>query len=180
MIVRGTLGVGGQWVFSPLYEWRSGFPWSAVDEFQDFVGPRNRTGRLPTVSIARLHARPTVALPEVPLHGRHQDLQRVRHRQRARRAEQHHRARLRAVLQPDSAVDRIRVRHDPAVIGPQCSSGVHAARGTIVNCDVLNGTTSTHHARPLSSGDARASDDHGEPRDALCGVGAMAAYCLCG
>jgi len=50
MIVRGSLGVGGRWVFSPLYEWRSGFPWSAVDEFQDFVGPRNRSGRLPTVS----------------------------------------------------------------------------------------------------------------------------------
>jgi hypothetical protein len=50
MIVRGTLGVGGQWVLSPLYEWRSGFPWSAVDEFQDFVGTRNRSGRLPSVS----------------------------------------------------------------------------------------------------------------------------------
>ena len=50
MIVRGTLGVGGRWVLSPLYEWRSGFPWSAVDEFQDFVGPRNRSGRLPSVS----------------------------------------------------------------------------------------------------------------------------------
>jgi hypothetical protein len=50
MIVRGTLGVGGQWVLAPLYEWRSGFPWSAVDEFQDFVGTRNRSGRLPSVS----------------------------------------------------------------------------------------------------------------------------------
>jgi hypothetical protein len=37
-------------VFSPIYEWRSGFPWSAVNEFQDFVGPRNETGRLPRVS----------------------------------------------------------------------------------------------------------------------------------
>jgi hypothetical protein len=34
----------------PLYEWRTGFPWSAVDEFQDFVGERNGSGRLPTVS----------------------------------------------------------------------------------------------------------------------------------
>jgi len=50
LIVRGSLGIPGQWVFSPLYEWRTGFPWSAVDEFQDFVGSRNRTGRLPTVS----------------------------------------------------------------------------------------------------------------------------------
>jgi len=37
-------------VFAPLYEWRTGFPWSAVDEFQDFVGPRNRAGRLPNVN----------------------------------------------------------------------------------------------------------------------------------
>jgi hypothetical protein len=50
LIVRGTLGLPGQWVFSPVYEWRTGFPWSAVNEFQDFVGERNRTGRLPTVS----------------------------------------------------------------------------------------------------------------------------------
>ena len=50
LIVRGTLGLPGKWVFSPLYEWRTGFPWSAVNEFQDFVGERNRTGRLPTVS----------------------------------------------------------------------------------------------------------------------------------
>jgi outer membrane receptor protein involved in Fe transport len=50
LIVRGSIGLAGQWVLSPLYEWRTGFPWSAVNEFQDFVGPRNRSGRLPTVS----------------------------------------------------------------------------------------------------------------------------------
>jgi hypothetical protein len=50
LIVRGTIGLPGRWVFVPLYEWRTGFPWSTVDEFQDFVGPRNRSGRLPTVS----------------------------------------------------------------------------------------------------------------------------------
>jgi carboxypeptidase family protein/TonB-dependent receptor-like protein len=50
LIVRGTVGLGGKWVFAPLYEWRTGFPWSAVDEFQDFVGPRNHSGRLPSVS----------------------------------------------------------------------------------------------------------------------------------
>jgi hypothetical protein len=41
-----------------VLELRSGFPFSAVDEFQDFVGPRSRSGRLPAVrtldfSIAR-------------------------------------------------------------------------------------------------------------------------------
>jgi TonB dependent receptor/Carboxypeptidase regulatory-like domain len=50
LIIRGAIGLPGRWVFSPLYEWRTGFPWSAVDEFQDFVGPRNESGRLPTVS----------------------------------------------------------------------------------------------------------------------------------
>jgi hypothetical protein len=49
LLVRGTLGLWGKWVISPVYEWRTGFPWSAVNEFQDFVGPRNRTGRLPSV-----------------------------------------------------------------------------------------------------------------------------------
>jgi hypothetical protein len=37
-------------VFTPLYEWRNGFPYSAVNEYQDFVDPRNRSGRLPAVS----------------------------------------------------------------------------------------------------------------------------------
>ncbi len=49
LLVRGTIGLPGQWDFAPVVELRSGFPWSAVNEFQDFVGPRNRTGRLPAV-----------------------------------------------------------------------------------------------------------------------------------
>ncbi|MGQ0733334.1 MAG: TonB-dependent receptor domain-containing protein [Acidobacteriota bacterium] len=49
LIVRGNIGFPGAWDFAPVLELRSGFPWSAVDEFQDFVGPRNRTGRLPAV-----------------------------------------------------------------------------------------------------------------------------------
>lgn len=49
VLLRGTIGLPGQWDFAPVLELRSGFPWSAVDEFLDFVGPRNRTGRLPAV-----------------------------------------------------------------------------------------------------------------------------------
>jgi len=49
LIVRGTVGLPGQWDVAPVLEIRSGFPFSAVDEFQDFVGSRNRAGRLPTV-----------------------------------------------------------------------------------------------------------------------------------
>ncbi len=48
-IARGTIGFPGKWDFAPVVEVRSGFPWSAVNEFQDFVGPRNTAGRLPTV-----------------------------------------------------------------------------------------------------------------------------------
>jgi hypothetical protein len=49
VIVRGNFGLPGQWDFAPVLELRSGFPWSAVDEYQDFVGERNRAGRLPVV-----------------------------------------------------------------------------------------------------------------------------------
>jgi hypothetical protein len=49
LIVHGTVGLPGKWDFAPMLELRSGFPWSAVNEFQDFVGPRNRSGRLPAV-----------------------------------------------------------------------------------------------------------------------------------
>jgi hypothetical protein len=58
VLLRGTIGLPGRWDLVPVLEVRSGFPWSAVDESQDFVGPRNSAGRLPTVrtldfSIAR-------------------------------------------------------------------------------------------------------------------------------
>lgn len=49
VIVRGTIGLGSKWDLAPVLELRSGFPWSAVDEAQDFVGTRNRAGRLPSV-----------------------------------------------------------------------------------------------------------------------------------
>jgi hypothetical protein len=49
-IVRGSIGLPGRWTFVPVYEWRTGFPWSAVNEFQDYVGERNRAGRLPSVN----------------------------------------------------------------------------------------------------------------------------------
>jgi hypothetical protein len=50
LLVRGTIGLLGEWDIAPVIEIRSGCPWSAVDEFQDFVGARNRTGRLPRVN----------------------------------------------------------------------------------------------------------------------------------
>ncbi|HUE89759.1 MAG TPA: TonB-dependent receptor [Vicinamibacterales bacterium] len=58
LLLRGTIGLPGRWDLAPVIELRSGFPWTAVNEFQDYVGPRSRTGRLPAVrtvdfSIAR-------------------------------------------------------------------------------------------------------------------------------
>ena len=50
LLLRGNIGLPRQWDFAPVVEIRSGFPWSAVDEYQDFVGPRNGAGRLPIVS----------------------------------------------------------------------------------------------------------------------------------
>jgi hypothetical protein len=50
LLLRGTIGLPASLDFAPVVEIRSGFPWSAVDEFQDFVGPRNRAGRFPTVA----------------------------------------------------------------------------------------------------------------------------------
>ena len=50
LLVRGNIGLPAQWDFAPIVELRSGFPWSAVNEFQDFVGERNRAGRLPRVN----------------------------------------------------------------------------------------------------------------------------------
>jgi hypothetical protein len=49
ILIRGTIAAPWHFQFAPVVELRSGFPWTAVDEFQDFVGPRNRTGRLPAV-----------------------------------------------------------------------------------------------------------------------------------
>jgi hypothetical protein len=49
LIVRGTFGLPAKWEIAPVIEIRSGFPFSAVDEFQDFVGARNRAGRFPVV-----------------------------------------------------------------------------------------------------------------------------------
>jgi hypothetical protein len=50
VLVRGTIGLPWQFDLAPVLEVRSGFPWSAVNEYQDFVSERNRSGRLPTVT----------------------------------------------------------------------------------------------------------------------------------
>ena len=78
LLLRGLVGLPGQWDLSPVLELRSGFPWSAVDEFQDFVGARNRAGRLPAVRTLDLSDRPAVASRQVPLPRRPPRLQPLR------------------------------------------------------------------------------------------------------
>jgi hypothetical protein len=47
---RAVLPFPFKFVFSPVLEIRTGFPYSAIDESQQFVGPRNRAGRFPTLA----------------------------------------------------------------------------------------------------------------------------------
>jgi len=50
LLARGNIGLPGKWVFVPIYEWRTGFPWRTVNEFQDFIEPGKIGGRLRSVS----------------------------------------------------------------------------------------------------------------------------------
>lgn len=47
VVARAVVPLPGGWILSPLLEARSGFPYSRVDENQDFVGARNEGGRFP-------------------------------------------------------------------------------------------------------------------------------------
>ena len=47
MLFWGDFAVPFNMVVTPVVDWRSGFPFSIVDEQQDFVGPRNGGGRFP-------------------------------------------------------------------------------------------------------------------------------------
>jgi hypothetical protein len=47
LLFWGDFAVPFNMVLTPVFDWRSGFPFSIVDENQDFVGPRNAGGRFP-------------------------------------------------------------------------------------------------------------------------------------
>ncbi len=47
VVARAVILLPGHWTLSPMVEVRSGFPYSLVDENQDFVGARNEGGRFP-------------------------------------------------------------------------------------------------------------------------------------
>lgn len=50
VLAFGTIGLGSNWDVLPVLEIRSGFPYTAVDEAQEPVGPRNGAGRFPTLA----------------------------------------------------------------------------------------------------------------------------------
>ncbi|MFN2510225.1 MAG: TonB-dependent receptor domain-containing protein [Pyrinomonadaceae bacterium] len=47
LLFWGDFGLPKDIVATPVFEWRSGFPFSLLDEAQNFVGPRNAGGRFP-------------------------------------------------------------------------------------------------------------------------------------
>jgi hypothetical protein len=47
VVARAVIPMPGHWTLSPMVEVRSGFPYSLVDENQEFVGARNAGGRFP-------------------------------------------------------------------------------------------------------------------------------------
>ena len=48
LLARGRAMPTPRWLFIGILDWRTGFPYSVVDEALDFVGPRNELYRLPT------------------------------------------------------------------------------------------------------------------------------------
>jgi hypothetical protein len=48
---------------APVFEVRSGFPYSVVDENLNFVGPRNRAGRFPTFGSLDVQVTKSIKVP---------------------------------------------------------------------------------------------------------------------
>ena len=63
LLFWGDIGLPFQVVATPVVDWRSGFPFSQVDEDQDFVGPRNEGGRFPALVTIDLLVTKRVTIP---------------------------------------------------------------------------------------------------------------------
>lgn len=50
LVIWGTVALSDAWEVLPLFEVRSGFPYSAVNALQDIVGTRNGAGRFPVLA----------------------------------------------------------------------------------------------------------------------------------
>ncbi len=54
LLARGRAMPTPTWLLVGIVDWRSGMPWSAVDEYLDFVGPRNEQFRFPAYARTEL------------------------------------------------------------------------------------------------------------------------------
>jgi len=54
LLARGRAMPTPTWLLLGIIDWRSGMPWSAVNEYLDFVGPRNQQYRFPSYARTEL------------------------------------------------------------------------------------------------------------------------------
>jgi hypothetical protein len=63
LLFWGDFGLPRNIVATPVLEWRSGFPFSLLNEQQDYVGPRNGGGRFPQLVTLDLLVTKGVKIP---------------------------------------------------------------------------------------------------------------------
>jgi outer membrane receptor protein involved in Fe transport len=63
LLFWGDIGLPFALVATPVVEWRSGFPFSVIDEDQNFVGARNEGGRFPALVTLDLLVTKRVTIP---------------------------------------------------------------------------------------------------------------------
>ncbi len=65
LFARGVFALPGDLTLAPIFEWRDGFPYSIVDEAQNFIGPRNAdTTRYPRFMAVDLAVTKKIRLPQ--------------------------------------------------------------------------------------------------------------------
>jgi hypothetical protein len=62
-LVRGEFHTKYGFTVTPVFDIRTGFPYSFIDEARNFVGPRNRAGRYPTFASLDLQILKSISLP---------------------------------------------------------------------------------------------------------------------
>ena len=63
LLFWGDFGLPFDMVLTPVLDWRSGFPFSLLNEQQDFVGPRNEGGRFPQLVTLDLLVMKALTIP---------------------------------------------------------------------------------------------------------------------
>jgi outer membrane receptor for ferrienterochelin and colicin len=63
LLFWGDIGLPHGVTFSPVVDWRDGFPFSAVDADQNFVGSRNQAGRYPAFTSADAQVTKDITIP---------------------------------------------------------------------------------------------------------------------